>query len=240
MPSESAAGLVTELVFRFEPLIIAVECRDIEAAQFLVSFAIKSGFRESGITSANNKRVIVGIRCSIRMEVPLGDSDRILVSEEYVKFLVDVANQKMEANWKRTQGFWSGLIDNGFQRHTVSENGERRDGDDDQSKRTENGDAHIGMVGGGEKAADYSLPVSSILVAGESVEKLFLWGHSACVLDNGSNKSVMVFGGFGGIGRHARRNDCFLLDPFSGKLKATDVEGAPSPRLGHTDRKSVV
>lgn len=221
-------------MFRFEPLIIAVECRDIEAAQFLVSFAIKSGFRESGITSANNKRVIVGIRCSIRMEVPLGDSDRILVSEEYVKFLVDVANQKMEANWKRTQGFLSGLIDNGFQRHTVSENGECRDGDDDQSERTANGDAHNGMVGGGEKAADCSLPVSSILVAGESVEKLFLWGHSACVLDSGSNKSVLVFGGFGGIGRHARRNDCFLLDPFSGKLKATDVEGAPSPRLGHT------
>jgi tRNA wybutosine-synthesizing protein 3 len=111
-----------------------------------VSFAIKSGFRESGITSANNKRVIVGIRCSIRMEVPLGDSDRILVSEEYVKFLVDVANQKMEANWKRTQGFLSGLIDNGFQRHTVSENGERRDGDDDQSERTANGDAHIGNL----------------------------------------------------------------------------------------------
>ena len=133
-------------MFRFEPLIIAVECRDIEAAQFLVSFAIKSGFRESGITSANNKRVIVGIRCSIRMEVPLGDSDRILVSEEYVKFLVDVANQKMEANWKRTHGFLSGLIGNGFQRHTVSENGERRHGDDDQSERTANGDAHIGNL----------------------------------------------------------------------------------------------
>ncbi|KAG5246736.1 Met-10++ family protein [Salix suchowensis] len=229
-PSESATGSVTELVLRFEPLIIAVECKDIEAAQCLVSFAIRSGFRESGITSANNKRVIAGIRCSIRMEVPLGDSDRILVSEEYVKFLVDVANQKMEANWKRTQGFLSGLIDNGFQTHAVSENGECRDGDDDQSERTANGDAHIG----GEKAADCSLPVSSILVAGEPIEKLLLWGHSTCVLDNDSYKSVLVFGGFGGIGRHARRNDCFLLDPFSGKLKATDVEGAPSPRLGHT------
>lgn len=37
-----------DLVFRFEPLIIAVECADVEAAQTLVSTAISCGFRESG------------------------------------------------------------------------------------------------------------------------------------------------------------------------------------------------
>lgn len=37
-----------ELVFRFEPLIIAVECVDVESAQKLVSTAISCGFRESG------------------------------------------------------------------------------------------------------------------------------------------------------------------------------------------------
>lgn len=36
------------LVFRFEPLIVAVECRDVPAAQALVSTAISCGFRESG------------------------------------------------------------------------------------------------------------------------------------------------------------------------------------------------
>uniref|UniRef100_A0A2K1R7Z3 tRNA(Phe) 7-[(3-amino-3-carboxypropyl)-4-demethylwyosine(37)-N(4)]-methyltransferase n=1 Tax=Populus trichocarpa TaxID=3694 RepID=A0A2K1R7Z3_POPTR len=40
------------------PLSIAVEWRDIEAAQCLVSSAIKCGFRESGITSADGKRFI--------------------------------------------------------------------------------------------------------------------------------------------------------------------------------------
>ncbi|CAK7351211.1 unnamed protein product [Dovyalis caffra] len=231
---ESETGSGTELVFRFEPLIIAVECRDIEAAQFLVSLAIKCGFRESGITSANNKRVIMGIRCSIRMEVPLGDSDRILVSEEYARFLVDIANQKIEANWKRTQGLLSGLRENGFVGCLVSDDGEHEDGHDDQLERTANGYSPIGMVGGVGEASDCSLSASPIVVAGEPVEKLFLWGHSACILDRGSYNSVLVFGGFGGMGRHARRNDCFLFDPFGDKLKAIDVEGAPSPRLGHT------
>jgi tRNA(Phe) wybutosine-synthesizing methylase Tyw3 len=39
-------------------LSIAVEWRDIEAAQCLVSLAIKCGLKESGITSADGKRVI--------------------------------------------------------------------------------------------------------------------------------------------------------------------------------------
>lgn len=100
-------------MFRFEPLIIAVECKDIEAAQFLVSLAISSGFRESGITSVN-KRVIIAIRCSIRLEVPLGDTEKIMVSPEYVKYLVELANEKMEVNRKRTDNFLDVLLKNGF------------------------------------------------------------------------------------------------------------------------------
>nr|POF15837.1 trna wybutosine-synthesizing protein 2/3/4 [Quercus suber] len=62
----------SKLVLRFEPLIVAVECKDLASAQSLVSTARSAGFRESDITNANNKRVIVAIRCSIRLEVPLG------------------------------------------------------------------------------------------------------------------------------------------------------------------------
>lgn len=93
------------LVFRFEPLIIAVECQDVEAAQHLVSLAISCGFRESGITSVS-KRVIVAIRCSIRLEVPLGEGETVMVTREYVEYLVRVANDKMEANRKRTDLFF--------------------------------------------------------------------------------------------------------------------------------------
>lgn len=73
------------------------------------------------------------------------------------------------------------------------------------------------------------------MIAGEPVEKLFLWGHSACILGNSINDSqILVFGGFGGMGRHARRNDLLLLDPLQGTIKAIHTEGSPFPRLGHT------
>lgn len=82
----------------------------------------------------------------------------------------------------------------------------------------------------------FSLPIAHIEVVGEPVEKLFLWGHSACALDNADHKKVIVFGGFGGLGRHARRNDLLLLDPYSFNLETIDTSGCacPSPRLGHT------
>lgn len=100
-------------MFKFEPLIVAVECKDVEAAQFLVSLAISCGFRESGITNLS-KRVIIAIRCSIRLEVPLGDTEKIMASSEYVRHLIEVANEKMEANRKRTDSFLDALLKNGF------------------------------------------------------------------------------------------------------------------------------
>ena len=69
---------ISELVFRFESFIIFVECRDLDSAQKLVSLAIACGFKEFGITSVS-KRVIVGIRCSIRFKVPLGDTQKIII-----------------------------------------------------------------------------------------------------------------------------------------------------------------
>ncbi|KAK9267461.1 hypothetical protein L1049_009887 [Liquidambar formosana] len=238
-----------DLVFRFEPLIIAVECKDLCAAQSLVSLAISCGFRESGITSAH-KRVIIAIRCSIRLEVPLGDTHRIMVSPEYVRYLVGLANEKMEANRKRTEGFMQAMLCNGFAGPEIAESGEvvllsavgnekngsvcgeahacsdGKDGDTN-SERTDF-ETHIGSLG----VPGFSLSIVRMVIVGEPMDKLFLWGHSSCTLHN--HKKVIVFGGFGGMGRHSRRNECLLLDPLCGTLKANNFEGIPSPRLGHT------
>ncbi|KAJ1405583.1 tRNA wybutosine-synthesizing protein [Sesbania bispinosa] len=239
-PSESTHSLpVSELVFRFEPLIIALECRDLSSAYSLVSLAISCGFRESGITNAN-KRVIIAIRCSIRMEVPLGDTQKIMVTPEYVRYLVQVANDKMEANRKRTERFLELLQSNGSLRednsnHLSPMNQVELACDhlqlDNESQLTNgNDETYSGFEG------SPSLSIAYIEIVGEPVEKLFLWGHSACALDNANHKKVVVYGGFGGPGRHARRNDLLLLDPYSGNLETITTFGcaSPSPRLGHT------
>ncbi|KAL5775354.1 hypothetical protein ACOSP7_012911 [Xanthoceras sorbifolium] len=220
-------GTRDQLVFRFEPLIVAVECRDVESAHRLVSLAVASGLRESGVASVK-RRVIVGIRCSIRLEVPFGESGGVLVSQDYVRFLVGVANEKMEANRRRTDGFLQALVgSDGFASPTVGligENGENGNEDNDSNK-----------VDGPAGVHSCSLYVTQMVIAGEPVEKLFLWGHSACTLGNTDHDyKVLVFGGFGGMGRHSRRNETLLLDPLQGTLEAIYTEGSPLPRLGHT------
>lgn len=77
----------------------------------------------------------------------------------------------------------------------------------------------------------FGIDLSIVKVVGEPVERLFLWGHSACTL---KQNKILIFGGFGGIGRHARKNDLLILDTRSGTMDIMAPAGAPSPRLGHT------
>ncbi|GAB4830863.1 hypothetical protein Ancab_004890 [Ancistrocladus abbreviatus] len=240
--NSSESTYPSDLVFRFEPFIVAVECKDVGWAQSLVSLAISCGFRESGITSMSSKRVIVAIRCSIRLEVPLGSTSEIMVSKDYVRYIVELANEKMAANRLRTDGFLDALRRNGFGGDKVGECvngvlersaasiynegydcGENHDVDANPGRTTNSG--LLGPPG-------CTLPILPINVVGEPLERLFLWGHSSCILNN--KEKILVYGGFGGIGRHARRNDCFLLDPSCGTLAALIAKDAPSPRLGHT------
>ena len=90
----------SEIVLRFEPLIVPVECKDLASTQLLVSTAGLAKFKEFGITNANNKRVIVVICCSIQLEVLLGTTEFVMVSLEFVRYLVCMANEKMEKTEK--------------------------------------------------------------------------------------------------------------------------------------------
>ncbi|KMT04175.1 hypothetical protein BVRB_8g186230 [Beta vulgaris subsp. vulgaris] len=237
---ESTQPDSSELVFRFEPLIIAVECKDVGAAQFLVSLAISCGFRESGITSVSSKnRVIVAIRCSIRLEVPLGCRGRIMVGPEYLGYLVEIANQKMGANLKRTLGFLEGLRNNGFVGTDVVPEGGDGNGfsggvDGDGPVFEEVGVSNLDRDSGPLGSVCSSLAIIPMKIVGEHAERLFLWGHSSCTIYNADHKEILIYGGFGGIGRHARRSDCLLLDPSSGRFSVLNVKGSPSPRMGQT------
>lgn len=80
-----------------------VVCRDLDAAKELLQWGIASGFRESGVVLGNRK-----IMCAIRttangLEIPLGRSaEHLLVNEDYLRWIVDIANQKFEANKQKT------------------------------------------------------------------------------------------------------------------------------------------
>ncbi|KAL0016700.1 hypothetical protein SO802_003769 [Lithocarpus litseifolius] len=86
-------------VLCFESLIVAVECKDLALAQSLVSTARSAGFRESSISNANNKRVIIAICCSIRLEVPLDITESVMLLVFAIDFSLETTIRIKRRLW---------------------------------------------------------------------------------------------------------------------------------------------
>lgn len=78
-------------------------------SKFLLKQILKSFYGKSGITGMG-KRNIVGVRCSIRLEVPIAEAGDVLVPESYLRFLTASANQKMKLNRQRSDQFMTNFI----------------------------------------------------------------------------------------------------------------------------------
>ncbi|XP_064595356.1 tRNA wybutosine-synthesizing protein 3 homolog [Liolophura sinensis] len=98
-----------DLVFKFEPFIMHIQCRSLPDAQAMHSAAVASGFRNSGITISSKGKTMMALRSSHGLEVPLSHNGQLLVSEQYITFLVDIANQKMEENLIRVERFFEAI-----------------------------------------------------------------------------------------------------------------------------------
>uniref|UniRef100_A0A8C8HEI5 tRNA wybutosine-synthesizing protein 3 homolog n=1 Tax=Oncorhynchus tshawytscha TaxID=74940 RepID=A0A8C8HEI5_ONCTS len=81
-----------DLMSDLEIFVLHVQCRQLEDTQLLHSLAINSGFRNSGLTVDKKGKIIT-----------------VLVKEDYIYFLVEVANQKMEENVKQIERFYEWL-----------------------------------------------------------------------------------------------------------------------------------
>lgn len=98
-----------EAVLKFEPFVLHVQCRRLEDAQLMHSVAINSGFRNSGLTVGKTGKIITAVRSTHSLEVPLSHAGKLLVDHEYIHFLTQIANQKMEENLRRIHRFHQNL-----------------------------------------------------------------------------------------------------------------------------------
>lgn len=81
--------------FKFEPLILHVCCKSLEDAQELISFCQEIGLKDSGIMSSKNK-IIVKINGSERIDAPIAINGKLIVDEDYLNFVTNLANKKLE------------------------------------------------------------------------------------------------------------------------------------------------
>lgn len=101
------------ILYKFEPLILHVKCRDLATANKLYSAAMGCGFRESGIGSNN----IVGIRILIRLDVPIGflrgsgDNEELVsfVSQDYLHVLTQLSRDRFTENFRKLDGLFNAI-----------------------------------------------------------------------------------------------------------------------------------
>ncbi|EDO43291.1 predicted protein [Nematostella vectensis] len=71
--------------------------------------SLESGYKNSGIVIGRKSRYMMAVRSTHSLEVPLICNGNLLVSKEYIQYVVDMANKKMEDNKDRIQRFYTKL-----------------------------------------------------------------------------------------------------------------------------------
>ncbi|GFY77443.1 tRNA wybutosine-synthesizing protein 3 homolog [Trichonephila inaurata madagascariensis] len=86
---------------KFEPFVLHVQCSNVEAAQKLHTASLESGFRNSGLSISKKGKIISAVRSTLSLEVPLSCDGKLLVSHEYISYVVNICNEKMKENFER-------------------------------------------------------------------------------------------------------------------------------------------
>ena len=105
-------------LFKLEPFVLhvrlvslahsQVQCRSPEKAQEMLTLAVAAGFRESGILLG--RRTILGFRTTANsMEVPVAENGKLLVSKEYLEYVVNYGNAKFQDNLRRIGVFFASV-----------------------------------------------------------------------------------------------------------------------------------
>jgi len=93
-------NLKKDLKFKSEPPILHVACRELEDAEKLLKKVRDAGWKRSGIISLG-KNIIVEIIGTEKLEFPLLEKGKLLVSKEFLIIVVRKANKNLEKGWDR-------------------------------------------------------------------------------------------------------------------------------------------
>ncbi|CAH1799728.1 unnamed protein product [Owenia fusiformis] len=108
--NKSLEEISGDVVFKFEPFILHIQCREVGDAQTLHAAAVASGMRNSGITIGQKGKIIIAIRSTQHLEAPLSHNGEMLVSSKYIEHLVKLTNEKFVDNLVRIERFTENFV----------------------------------------------------------------------------------------------------------------------------------
>ena len=95
--SKMSKGLIK---FKLDPCALHVACKSLEDVNKLYNKAKLAGWKKSGII-AIDKRYVVELNSTERLELPIINNCKILVDDGFLKILVKRANEKLKRTWKK-------------------------------------------------------------------------------------------------------------------------------------------
>ncbi|MEM2918994.1 MAG: hypothetical protein QXY62_05815 [Candidatus Altiarchaeota archaeon] len=100
-------GLPTKGITWFiqESSIMHIVSRNFDGGANLLRLALSNGFKHSGFQGLKDGRFVVEICSSERMEVPIASNGSLLVSDEYLRYLLNLANKKFSKSQQRLKKF---------------------------------------------------------------------------------------------------------------------------------------
>lgn len=88
--------------FKQEPCILHVACNSLDDAQEIMNKARLAGWKRSGIMSANT-RFMLELMSTENIGFPIMKNGKILVSDDFLKLIIQEANRKLEKTWEKIQ-----------------------------------------------------------------------------------------------------------------------------------------
>lgn len=88
--------------FKLQSPVLFVACQDISVAEKFFNLVREAGFKESGI-HITKKLIGVEVRSGEKLEFPLFSSGQVLVGDDFLKVLVDLANSKLVSGWEKLE-----------------------------------------------------------------------------------------------------------------------------------------
>ncbi len=93
-------GIKDNGIFKQEPCILHVACREFKDAEKLLKKAQLGGWKRSGIISSKDK-FICELLSTEKLEFPIADKGKLLVDDDFLKVVVEKSNENLEKSWEK-------------------------------------------------------------------------------------------------------------------------------------------
>lgn len=98
------------LWLKVEPFIFHFATKDYTKAKEILDFCREQGLKKAGIISAKEGRFTCEVTHTVFMSTLVKIDTKQLVSEDYLKTIIDIANKKLATNFKKLEAFENAFL----------------------------------------------------------------------------------------------------------------------------------